>query len=389
MGETESNRIVRDAVEATIRDRGEIGVQVAAYVEGRKFVDVAAGVADLETGRLVDSGTLFNIWSISKAVVATALHIQAERGLIDYDAPVARYWPEFAANGKDGITVRHVLMHRSGAPQMPEGSTPERICDWEWMVRGLAALKPLAGPGERPMYQALSFGWLVGELVRRTDPKHRQINTFLQEEINGPLGIEDLWLGVPNDRLPRIARMIDEFPQVPEDKMPPIYAAAAPYRVRLKAEVFEDDLIRTSQIPGVGGIATANSVARLFAMLAGGGELDGVRLLSPERVAKFNTPRIGSDEADLVMFGQIMPLSTSGYWLPSNTCGTHAMGDTRSFGHPGVGGTIAWADPDQKLAVAICHNRLRYARTPEEDPLMPIADAVRQALTVTAAGEVA
>jgi len=380
MTATKSNDIVRKAVEASIRDHGEIGVQVCAYKDGRKIADVAMGVADVETGRMVDTGTLFNIWSISKAVIATALHIQADRGLVEYDAPVARYWPEFAANGKEGITVRHVLMHRSGAPQMPEGSTPERICDWEWVVRGLAAVKPLAAPGERPLYQAMSFGWLVGEIVRRTDPKHRQINAFVQEEINRPLGIDDLWIGVPRDRLARIARMIDEFPQQPEDKMPPIFAAAMPYKVRLKAEVFEDDMIRTSQIPGVGGIATAGSVARLFAMLAGGGALDGVRLLSADRVAKFNTPRIGADEADGVMFGDVMPLSTSGYWLGNDAhVGTHGFGGPRTFGHPGVGGTIAWADPDRNLSAAICHNRLRYARSAAEDPLLPIANAVREA----------
>jgi len=138
-----TNRIVQEAVDAAIRDGGEIGVQVAAYVDGELEVDVWGGLADETTGRKVDGNTLFPVFSVTKAVTATALHIQAERGLVDYDAPIARYWPEFGAQGKDKGTVRDALTHRIGIPQMPEGVTPELMCDWDWMVQQLAEMKPL------------------------------------------------------------------------------------------------------------------------------------------------------------------------------------------------------------------------------------------------------
>src|SRR5262249_5157904 len=141
---TETNAIVKRAVDAAVQKGEEVGIQVVAYHGNQIIADVAAGAADPKTGKKVDADTLFNIWSVSKAVTATALHMQADRGLVEYDKPVATYWPEFGANGKGGITVRHVLMHRSGVPQMPEGVTPENVVDWEWVVNGLAKLKPLA-----------------------------------------------------------------------------------------------------------------------------------------------------------------------------------------------------------------------------------------------------
>src|SRR5579862_3603539 len=156
----ESNAIVQRAVDNAIRKGDEVGIQVVAYHDNQIIADVASGIADPESAKPVDHDTLFNIWSVSKAVTATAVHVQAERGLIEYDAPVARYWPEFGAKGKGAVTVRHVLMHRSGVPQMPDDMTPERMCDWNWMVKGIADLEPLAPAGEKAMYQALTFGWL-------------------------------------------------------------------------------------------------------------------------------------------------------------------------------------------------------------------------------------
>jgi CubicO group peptidase (beta-lactamase class C family) len=152
--------------------------------------------------------------------------------------------------------------------------------------------------------------------------------------------------------------------------------------VRLTADVFADSALKRGTIPGVGGIANARSVARLFAMLANGGELDGVRLLSADRVAKFAEPRKGADEPDLVMFNQVMPLSTSGYWIAAKEPITFAMRTKSAFGHPGVGGSIAWADPAERLAVAFCHNRLFHPLTTDTDPFLPIADAVREALAL-------
>lgn len=376
------NALVEAAVKKAIAAGDEVGVQVCAYHRDRKFVDVSAGYADAARTRPVEPDTLFNIWSVSKAITATLLHVQAERGLIDYDAPIAEYWPEFAANGKGRITVRHALMHRSGVPQMPAGMTPERLIDWEWMTGAIAALEPMAPPGERPMYQALSFGWIVGELVRRTDPAHRDVNTFLQEEVNRPLDIDSLWLGVPTGELPKIATMIDDMPPMSPESLPEIWEKVSPWAVRLLPDIFEDDRIRQAVIPGVGGIANARSAGRFFGMLANGGELDGVRILSRELVSTFHTPRIGGDQPDTVMFNQVMPISMAGYWLYAPEPITAAFRTPSAFGCPGVGGSLGWADMGGELAVSFCHNRLYMPAPGEADPFIAIADAVREALSM-------
>lgn len=208
----------RNAVERSIREGGEVGIQVAVYSDNNLVVDTWAGIADPATGRQVKTDTLFPTFSVIKAVTATALHIQVSRGLVDYDAPVARYWPEFAANGKDRLTVRHVLHHRSGVWQMPDAVTPERLADYDWMVDAIARLSPMFEPGTRNGYQGLTFGWMISEVVRRTDPKGRSFRTFVQEEIIQPLGIDDLWMGIPAKEHSRVARLIDAPPrQLPPD----------------------------------------------------------------------------------------------------------------------------------------------------------------------------
>src|SRR5713101_3643085 len=201
-----TNRVVQEAVDAAIREGGEIGLQVAASVDGELVVDVWGGLADETTGRKVEGDTLFPVFSVTKAVTATALHIQAERGLVDYDTPIAHYWPEFGAHGKDKGTVRDALTHRIGIPQMPEGVTPELMCDWERMVQRLAATQPLFVPGTKSAYLAYTFGWIIGEIVRRTDPQRRLFGTFVQEEICAPLGIDNLWIGIPDKVELRVAK---------------------------------------------------------------------------------------------------------------------------------------------------------------------------------------
>ncbi|MDB6103155.1 MAG: beta-lactamase, partial [Gammaproteobacteria bacterium] len=157
----------------------------------------------------MDGDTLFNVYSVTKAVAAVALHIQADRGLIDYTAPVTRYWPEYGAHGKGATTVRDVLTHRACVPQMPAEVTPERMCNWDWMARAIAALEPIAPPGSKTLYLSMTFGWMVGELVRRTDPAHRSLGRFIREEIATPLGITDLWVGIPDSAEVRIARQVN------------------------------------------------------------------------------------------------------------------------------------------------------------------------------------
>jgi CubicO group peptidase (beta-lactamase class C family) len=377
---TEANATVRAAIEKAVAAGTEIGVQVAAYHQGRLAIDTWGGLADETTGRKVDGDTLFNVYSVAKAVTATALHIQVDRGLIEYNAPIARYWPEYAAHGKQKTTVRHALTHRAGIPQMPEGVTPEQMCDWDWMVREIAALKPLAEPGTKTLYQAMSFGWLIGELVRRTDPKQRSIGRFIREEIAEPLGITDLWIGIPDHVESRIARMTNATPPIPEEYLPPLFRLAAPAAVELGPKVFELPNVRRAEIAGVGGIFNARSEARFFAMLANGGELDGVRLLSRELVATFNTPRANAEEPDTVMFNMPMPITIAGFWYGGDRPVVRPIKNPRAFCHPGAGGSIGWADPEVNLAVAICHNRMFVPQSAADDPILLIADAVRAAL---------
>jgi CubicO group peptidase (beta-lactamase class C family) len=376
----DANARVQRAIDEAIRSGQEIGLQVAAYHRGELVVDAWGGLADPDTGRKVDGDTLFNVYSVTKAVAATAIHMLVDRGLLHYDTPVAQHWPEYAAHGKGKTTVRDVLTHRAGVPQMPAGVTPERMVDWDWMVRAIADLEPLAEPGTKTLYLSMTFGWILGELVRRVDPKQRSLGRFVREEIAHPLGITDLWIGLPDDAVPRVARQIDAMVTVPPEFLPPLFSASMPPAVALAPPVFERPDVRSAEVAGVGGIFNARSEARFWAMLAQGGELDGVRLLSQRLVATLNTPRAHSEEPDPVMFGIPLPITIGGYWCGGDHPPVCSVKNPRAICHPGQGGSIGWADPDSELAVAICHNRLFNPTSTAEDAILPIANAVRQGL---------
>lgn len=352
-----ANSAVQAVLDRMVADGGEVGVQVAAYLHGEPIVDAWAGMADSETGRAVDGDTLFNVFSVTKAVVATALHIQAERGLVDYEAPVARYWPEYGAYGKGVVTVRDALTHRTGTPQMPPGVTPAMMCDWDAMTTGIAALEPVYPVGQ-PAYQAVSYGWVVGEIVRRTDPKARSFRDYVMQEICEPYDIADLWIGLPDEAEPRVAKLIDALAMKP----PPagsVLEMAMPFEVRLAPDVFEMPVVRRAAIAGVGGIFTARSLARFYAILANGGELGGKRLLSADRVEKCCHLRAGGTLPDPVFFGMPMPLGEGGYWMYDGQSPlTLAFGSTTAIGAPGAGGSLGWADPRTGLSVGYCHNRM-------------------------------
>lgn len=374
------NLAVQQAIDAVIASGREVGLQVAAYHRGKLVVDAWGGLADPVTGREVDGQTLFNVYSVTKAVAATAVHMLVDRGRLDYDATVASYWPEYGAHGKHKTTLRDVLTHRAGVPQMPEGVTPERMCDWGWMTRAIADLRPLAEPGTKTLYLSMTFGWILGELIRRADPDHRSLGRFVRDEIGMPLNAPDLWIGIPDAVEPRIARQIDAMAAIPAESLPPLFLASMPSAVALVPAVFERPDVRRAEVAGVGGIFTARSQARFWAMLAGGGELDGVRLLSRQLVATLNAPRPHSDEPDPVMFGFPIPITVGGFWFGGEHPPVCSAKNPHAICHPGQGGSIGWADPDAQLAVAICHNRLFNPTTRDEDAILTIADAVRGAL---------
>lgn len=366
---------VRTAIRAAIDNGLEEAVHAVAYHQGKMMLNVWDGLADPAHGVPATADTLYNVYSVTKAVAATALHIQAEKGHVDYDAPIADYWPEFAQNGKASATVRHALTHRAGVPLMPEGVTPEHMCDGDWMASAIAAMEPLAPPGEKTLYQSMTFGWIIGEIVKRTDPKRRDLNGFVQDEIADPLGLNDLWIGIPDAVAERVAVMSNRNENDPPPPEATLYARSMPHAVDLVPRVFGRPDVQRACIAGVGGIFNARDEARFWAMLAGGGKLDGVRLLSADRVANFSNVRDNGDEPDPVMFGMPIPISVGGYWL-----GGHRVSSPRAIWHPGAGGSLGWADPEQTLAVAICHNRMFNARDPKDDPILPISKAIISAL---------
>lgn len=378
-GSTTDSPLVEDAIAAMIGDGREIGLQVCAYLYGELAVDCWGGLADPESGQDVKGDTLFNVFSVTKAVAATALHIQAARGLVDYEAKVTDYWPEYAQNGKQATTVRHILTHRAGVPQMPNGVTPELMCDWDWMTSRIAALEPIAPPGEKALYLSMTFGWLVGELVRRTDPAQRPIGQFAREEIALPLKAPDLWIGLPDSELPRVAVLTNSAPTDPA-MLPPLYTASMPPQVDLVPEVFELSNVRRAAIAGVGGVFSARSCARFWAMLAGGGELDGVRILPADLVATFNTPRADPDEPDPVMFGAPVPLGIAGFWLGERQGIAAPARDRHVIHHPGAGDSIGFADPKRNFAFAFTHNRMQAPQTNADNTALILADAVRAQL---------
>ena len=367
-GKVDPQEIFKRAVDDAIGE-GEVGLQFAVYKDNKLVVDVLGGVADKTTGRKVDKDTLFNVFSVTKAITATALHIQAERGLVSYDAPISRYWPEFAAHGKAKATVRDALTHRTGIPSMPEGVTPEQMADYDWMVRAVANLKPIFEPGTTNAYHSYTWGWIVAEIVRRTDAKKREFRQFVMDEITKPLGITDLWIGLPAELEPRVARM--ENDQISVIDQSTLRGKSMPIQVAGTQAVFGRSAVRRGCIPGAGGIFNAPSCARFWALLANEGQLDGVRLVSAERVRACLKPRPDTDTLD-VGRGTITRVGVGGYWLAADG----VVGKGRILCHPGLGNSVGWADLDNRLAVAICHNRqgLAFAK--------PLATAIERAFRV-------
>lgn len=353
-------------------------MQVAAYRGEELIVDAWAGHRDLSGREAVDGDSLFNVFSVTKAVTATAVHIQAERGLIDYEAPLARYWSEFSGQGRERVTVAHVLTHRSGMTRMPADVTVEQICDWDFMVGALERAAPAFPPGTASGYQSMTFGWLLGEIVRRTDPTRRAFGRFVREEVAQPLGIADLWLGLPDSKQPRVAIMDDRAVTVPPPDSP--YRQTTPLQVDLMADPYGRPEVRRACIPAVGGIFTARSQARFFAMLANGGALDGVRLLSPERVAMFSQNRPGFDDID-TFTGRSVPLGMGGFQLGGAASGSaYPPRNPRALCHPGMGGSFGYADPDSGIAMAFCHNRLSDFVGTEDDVRARVARSIERAV---------
>ncbi len=357
------SRLTTPAVDAALEravELGEHSLQVAAYVGDEQIVDAWIG----PTG----PDTVFPIFSVSKAITALAVHVQAERGLLELDAPIAQYWPEYGRNGKAKVTIAQVLAHRAGVPQMPPDVTPEKFADWDWVTGRLADLEPVFEPGTTNAYHAMSFGWLLGEVVRRTDPLGRPFAQFVHDELCIPLGVEAFWFGIPAEVEARVARL--SFPEPPPAPPPDALASlSVPPQVALGPLVFNLPGVHAAAVPAVGGIGDARSIARLFSVYANRGTARSTRFLSPERVDALlgRRPDFGDDDAT---YGRHLPVGVGGLWLavPGVIEGDDVLV------HPGVGATVAWAELDTGLAVSICHDRMFAAFT--EHPFAALVDAI-------------
>jgi CubicO group peptidase (beta-lactamase class C family) len=379
-----SGKLTDDRMEAAI-DRavqlGENGLKVAVWLGDELIIDTWRGAADIATGKPVDERTIFPVFSVSKAVASSCVHLLAERGIVDYAAPVAEYWPEFGQNGKEGVTVRHVLTHRAGLPQMPEGVTPEDFADWDLMCERIAALPLLWAPGSRNSYLAYTFGYMLGMIVERADPGKRRFAEFFHDELKVPLGIESFWIGLPKSERDRVGVLTAEAGQRVGSERAPYNHLALPPAIVPSPAVFNREDVQSGCIPAANGIADAKSAARLFSLLANRGTANGKRLLSEERVMSFTRLRDDPLQPDEVI-GRPPLVGLGGYFVGGEYPPAEpAIGSNpHVLAQPGGGQTIAWADLDSHFSAAITHNRM-FGNIPprplEDHPFSAIADAVR------------
>jgi len=342
-----ANEKVRATLETLVRDTPEIGLQVAAYQNGKLVIDCWAGSADKATKKPVDGDTIFMLSSTTKGVTATCMHILVEKHKLDYDMPIVKVWPEFGAHGKEAATLRHALSHQTGVPQTPVGYTPDWLADWDKMCRGIAALTPMFPIGQRTAYHSLNYGHINGEILRRVDG--RTINQFLQDEICKPLRANGIFLGVPDNELGRVAVLTDG-PPAPADYDARMVGEPAGSHV---AQAFNRREIQKAAIPGSGGIMSARGLARHYAMLANWGELDGVRVMPEARIrAGIELQSFEWDEIYRVRVRRSL-----GY-RRGRDCGP--LASPEAFGHVGGGGSFGYADPGRRLAIGFAKNYFTY-----------------------------
>ncbi|MGX9890003.1 serine hydrolase domain-containing protein [Streptomyces sp. NPDC002276] len=374
---------VREAFAANFEVRGDLGAAVTVYRDGHRVVDLWAGTKDVDGTAPWQRDTAQIVRSATKGVAAAALLLLAQRGELDLDAPVGEYWPEYKTAGKERTLVWHLLAHRAGVPVLDRPLTPAQAADPVRGAAAVAAQAPVWEPGTDHGYHAQTYSWLTGELVRRVTG--RSIGAWIADEIAGPVGA-DLWVGLPSGAAGRVGR-VAQIEATPPD--------AHGLRVRPKRSVSEayanpdsltrrafgaitpmpdenDPAYRAAVLPASNGIATADGLARFYASLIG--ELDGgTRLFTPETVELARTERSSGPDRVLVV-GTRFGL---GYMLHGSASPLLSEG---SFGHPGRGGALGFADPDSGIAFGYVTNSFRKSVT--ADPrAQALVRAVRTALS--------
>jgi len=355
-------RRVREAFAENFARRGELGAAVTVIVEGRTVVDLWGGVADRRTGQPWTSATLALIFSCTKAATAVCAHMLAARGRLDLDAPVAAYWPEFAAAGKERLPVRMLLNHQAGLPAVDEVLPAEALFDWRRMTAALAAQSPYWVPGTAHGYHAMTFGWLVGEVVRRVSGQ--SVGAFFREQVAGPLGL-DFWIGLPAAFQSRVASV--RLPPLQAKPTRVLRALREPASIVSKAFLNPPGLMfpgrlnsraaYAAELPAANGVATARGLAGLYAPLACGGRWKGADLV--DRVALRAMSTVESEGLDRIL---LVPTRFSAGFMqtidnrPEDSV---IMGpNPEAFGHAGAGGSIGIADPVARVAIGYVMNQL-------------------------------
>jgi CubicO group peptidase (beta-lactamase class C family) len=356
------------------------GAAVCVYHRGRCVVDLWGGYRDA-AGTPWQRDTMAPSFSTTKGVASTLVHVMVDRGLLEYDAPVARYWPEFGQAGKERITVRHVLAHQSGLYHIRQMiDRADRMLDWGYVVRAIERTPPIHEPGTRTGYHGLTYGYLVGELIQRVTGK--RFSQVVREEIAAPLKLDGMYIGAPREALSRAAKLVwprrsalrilelgflrvggrelSSIADVPaawlrdglaligiQLDLVSILDALAPRGIAA-FDFGADDTLQVA-IPAANGLFTARALGKLYAALACGGTIDGVQLLSHETLAQATAVQAPVARRHVIPFDMRWRLGYHGV-LTSRGVPRHA------FGHFGFGGSGAWADPSRELAVALVLN---------------------------------
>lgn len=330
-------------------DYQEVGASFAAFHKGRCVVDLWGGYRDRARQTPWTKDTLINVWSSTKGVTATAVAMLVERGQLSYEDKVARHWPEFAANGKENVTVAQVLSHRAGLNGFAEPTTIEDMFDWNACVTKLARQKPAWPPGTASSYHAMTYGWLAGEIVRRVGGK--SLGAFVRDEIAKPLGA-DVFVGLPPSEENRVAEMMGPMHAA---EMPPLsdIAMLALVNPQQNPEAPNARAWRAAEIPAANGQASAMGLARIYAALAGDGSLGGARILSPKTIARMTKPMTANGDRDMMLgfvdaWGMGVALNRPGIYGPN----------ARAFGHSGWGGSFGCADPDAQVSIGYVCNQM-------------------------------
>jgi CubicO group peptidase (beta-lactamase class C family) len=367
---------VRDAfAEGQAQDEG--GAQLCIYRHGKPVVDLWTG-RDPINNRPYTNDTIAVMMSCTKGAVATAVNMLIERGLIDVDAPVARYWPEFKQGGKEKITIRHLLTHEAGLTgyEPESGIGAAGLLNWKIATEGLARMAPLWEPGTAFFYHFITFGFLLGEVVRRVTDK--SFGRFFADEIAGPLKL-DMWIGLPQSEEHRVAPHFSKGPQLTVEQWKQLFAGLGVdvnsrlMRTVLYAFQTTDEAIGTimnsragheAEIPAGNGIGNARSLAKMYAALIG--EVDGVRLISPEAMEKARAWQTKGLTApgDMAKAARVEP-QRFGLGFELARAPEPMLGEG-SFGHAGAGGRMGFAHPESGFALGyVCNNMLWNSIEPD------------------------